>query len=643
MHSPPLLCQSGKSIFLGFSAGLSASDCKSYCSRMILTNPWGLLALLGIPAVLLIHFLQRQARVIPVSTLFLLEQTQRESTSGRRFDRLTNSVPLWLQLLMVLLLCWLLIEPRYKSKTSTQQVALVLDSSASMSVFKDKLLTTLEEEFPKLKGPASKLQLYILTSDPDEPLLYTGDEAEEALIALEQWTPTAGAIEPTAALRLARSRIRSEGLLIYATDNLARTELPFDAQLLAVGEPTNNLGFTGLGFSEDGKSWQATVRNYSYSKVARRWQVQFPDNSLSEERELSLAPDGITTLTGTFPPGADYLTVKLASDSFRLDDELPIVKPEPKTLVTVSSLPAKFSDFEKRFLAFFPTLESNATKTPDLTLTAYDPLLPIVPETDSIITINESARSRKFLAGGIVAEPHPLTQGLNWQALQSRETIAFPLTAADKVLLWQGQRPLIALREVLPEEEATDTTPKQHLIFNFDLSLSNALKLPSTVILLHRFTNALRKDKIAFEALNTETNQELVLARNSAQKLTIKKPTTENLIATQEKPGNEPLYAPPLPGYFEVAQGQTTLLKSASHFADTREADFRSAESQNELTRLTASAVDKNTNEDKWWPLWVIATLTALLATWHFTRRKVSEEASPDATTLPATASTVNS
>ena len=83
--------------------------------NLVLTNPLGFWALLGIPAVIVIHFLQRQAKVIPVSTLFLLAQTQRESVSGRRFDRLTNSIPLWLQLLMVLLLTWILVEPDRKS------------------------------------------------------------------------------------------------------------------------------------------------------------------------------------------------------------------------------------------------------------------------------------------------------------------------------------------------------------------------------------------------------------------------------------------------------------------------------------------------------------------------------------------------
>ncbi len=102
---------------------------------MTLANPLGLLALIAIPIVIAIHFLQRRAQVIPSSTLFLLEKTQKESASGRKFDRLMNSIPLWLQLLIVLLITWLLVQPRFVKSNSTQRIAIVLDSSASMSVF----------------------------------------------------------------------------------------------------------------------------------------------------------------------------------------------------------------------------------------------------------------------------------------------------------------------------------------------------------------------------------------------------------------------------------------------------------------------------------------------------------------------------
>ena len=129
---------------------------------MLLSNPYGFLALIGIPAVLAIHFFQRRSKKVPVSTLFLLQQTQRESASGRRVERLLHSVPLWLQLLMVLLLTWLLIEPRYRNEESTQRIAVVLDSSASMAVFKEKALAKLEAELAGLRGNASGAEYFLL-------------------------------------------------------------------------------------------------------------------------------------------------------------------------------------------------------------------------------------------------------------------------------------------------------------------------------------------------------------------------------------------------------------------------------------------------------------------------------------------------
>ena len=144
------------------------------------SNPLGLLALLGIPAVLAIHFLQRKSVELPVATLFLLDRTQRESASGRRFDRLMQSVPLWMQLLAVLLLTWLLTEPRYQKPRSVQRVAVVLDASASMSVFKDATLSALRDKLPTLQGTASALELTVFESTPGKPRLFAGDSPERS-------------------------------------------------------------------------------------------------------------------------------------------------------------------------------------------------------------------------------------------------------------------------------------------------------------------------------------------------------------------------------------------------------------------------------------------------------------------------------
>ena len=92
-----------------------------------------------------------------------------------------QSVPLWMQLLAVLLLTWLLTEPRYQRPRSIQRVAVVLDSSASMSVFKDATLAALREKLPPLQGAASAIEFTVLESTPGRPRLFAGDSIDRLI------------------------------------------------------------------------------------------------------------------------------------------------------------------------------------------------------------------------------------------------------------------------------------------------------------------------------------------------------------------------------------------------------------------------------------------------------------------------------
>ena len=608
---------------------------------IILTNPAGFFALLGIPVVILIHFLQRQAKVIPVSTLFLLARTQRESVSGRRFDRLTNSVPLWLQILMVLFLTWLLVLPRYIKPNSTQQVAIVLDSSASMSVFRENMVNRLRDHLPGLQGNASRLQIYIFESAEDKPIVYAGDNVEKALESLDSWSPSSGLIEPANSLRLARSRVNREGILIYVTDRSAGN-LPFDANSLSVGEPMDNIGFTGLAFETEGDSvrWKALLRNYSKKIQSRTWRTVFPDGTRSQPRKVTLKENSITTISSTFPSNATRLRVMVSPDDFHLDDQLHIVKPRPKVLKCYQGLTGNYEGIGNKFIGFRNIEATGNQAQADLSLLTYDPLQPSLPPGNSIITVNEATRSGKFLRGRIVAKKHPLMDGVNWQTLLIRDSVQIQLSENDEILLWQGNRPLIALRtSVSPQTSESDGPSRiQQLIFNFDLTLSNAEQLECTALLLHRFTESLRELKVASESLNTEMGQPIDIAFR-------KSPDSPPLVVTQFGSGDQVadedsviipvaqasfLKAPDTPGFFEIRQGDELLLESGCHFADTREADLQDCLSEERISALGGEAVDRTTREDHLWRLWTVLVIVSLLVSWSFIKDRPKDEEEHD-------------
>lgn len=582
-----------------------------------LANPLGLLALLGIPAVLAIHFLQRKSVELPVSTLFLLERTQRDAASGRRFERILPSIPLWMQLLAVMILAWFLAEPRFQKSGSVQRIAIVMDSSASMGVFKQPAIARLAAELPAFQGLATTVELTVIESTPDRPRLYAGSSVDELKAVLEKWTPLDGLTDPTQALRLARSLVSREGTVIYLTDTPADS-LPFDARLISIGEPIENVGFTGITFAteEGALVWRALVRNYGKSAVDRSWTMMTAAGA-TEARPLHLDGGALVTLQAAFPADAKDVRIVLSSDRFPLDDTLPLVAPKPKSLALFTATSPAFTDLTTKLLrALTAAVSTNDAASADLSITSYDPLDPVLPHGNSIIFVEDSTRSGAYLKGGIVAEHHPLLDNLNWQSLLVRETIELDRLPTDTVMLWQDKRPLIFLRE---NPATSDHAASRQLCFNFDLRLSNAANQPAFIVLLHRFAESIRDAKIAPTSAMLETGQpvKITAARDT--------PIRFNATDLTGKPvasGNSTTRAPLVPCFLTIQQNDSALLDAAVFFADTREADFSACGASDGTGATNRSSIERQTKPDPLWRIWILLLIAALLVSWKFNARE---------------------
>ena len=600
----------------------------------LFANPLGLLTLLAIPAILAIHFLQRKSITLPVSTLFLLERTQREATSGRRFERLIPSVPLWMQILAILLLTWFLAEPRFQKEDTVQRVAIVVDASASMTVFKQEAISALRDKIPSLKGGASAMELTLLPSTPGADRIYAGDSTDDLLASLGKFSPDKGVADPSNALRLARSIVSNEGIVIYLTDTPTEA-LPYESQLIAVGKPTDNVGFTGISFEEKqgALTFRAIIRNYGESSATRSWSL-LASNGETEPREFSIKPNSFVTIQSAFPQGAENVRLTITPDDFTLDDTLPIVAPRPKQLnLFTATSPAFRGLTEKLLRSLQSTRASTDAASSDLVITSYDPLDPALPASNAILFVEDPTSAGKYLKGGILAESHPLMDGINWQALLVRETLQLPRLATDRVLLWQEKRPLIFLRE---------ENGQRVLCFNFDLRLSNATQQPAFIVLLHRFAESLRTAKVAPQSLNLETGQRIRIATAPGVPIDVEATDPSGKSITTPPPG----LASATPGFLTISQeitddekalgsivptgnGSVPLLTAAVHFADTREADL-SACGESELDAISNTAsLERNTAPDPLSRLWILVILAALLVAWHFTSGKESKKEAP--------------
>lgn len=567
------------------------------------SNPLGLWALVGIPVILAIHLLQRHSRRIPTSTLFLLEILERESLKGRRIDRIRNSLPLWLQLLSVVLLAWLLSEPRWPREHSVQRIVAVLDNSASMAAFQPGLAAALARELAPLVREAETTEFTLIESSGTGEPLYRGTSLGGLTDSLADWKPGAGSHPPDDALRVGRGAAGAEGTLILVTDHPG-DPLPFNALRLAIGEPIANAGFAGLAFedSEDGMLWKATIRNYSELPASREWFLVAGDKR-SEVRRADLGPGETRIIQGPFPDGVDRIRLVMTPDRFTQDDQLPLVRPRPKPLLIARTGPT--ADLAAQLIESLGAEMPAEGETADLWFASYDPLQPLEPPARSVVFVSQTGAPPRFFTGPIVAANHALMRDLDWQGMLARFSASIPLLASDQVLLWQGERALVILRE---------EGGRRQLLFNFEVTGSNATRVPAFVILIHRFAERIRAEKVAPESLNTELRQTLRLALpDPSAPLELRQ---ENVTRTIPPAAARELRAPGESGYFSVEQAGQILLDSAAHFADVREADFSEAGSVSGLGGVAGEIRERQTVDDPLRPLWIALLGALALASW---------------------------
>ena len=595
---------------------------------MSFSSPAALWCLLGIPAVLAIHFLQRRSRREVITTLFLLQQMRRESETGNRIERLRPSIPLWLQLIMVLLFTWLLAGPRWMIIEAVQRIAIVMDSSASMQAFRAQAEEAVRTTLVTLAGPLTRAELTLLSSDITQPTLYHGASAADMQSTLTQWQPLLGVHDFTPALRTARNLAGDKGSVLLVTDHLLENKPPFEAVLFSVGAETSNVGWAGVTVEEkDGQAiWRALLRNYSSQPRQRAWQAGSAGRQ-SAWTQLTLGPQETRVLSGPFPDGADKegLKLTLKPDAFTLDDELPVLRPQPKQLGL--HLPINRDDGSAELGELFDKFADTqlvSAAGADVRVIVWPPSIALGTDQHACVFASPNQGEKAaWLRGQIVGETHPLTEGLNWQSLLVREGMIVPRDDRDRVLLWQGERPLISLRR-------TQAGASQ-LFCHFDLITSNARKLPALAVLLHRFLQQVRHEKIALEIGNFDLRQRLVVAHAQAEKaapltlITHAPPDSVEIPVAQA----HLLRAPAQPGFFEVRQAGTLLLRGAGHFADAREADLSAAKPFQDLASLNTTQTDTVMESDPNWRLWLLILLAAMLGSWWWGRAPIQKDLTP--------------
>jgi hypothetical protein len=457
----------------------------------VIGNPWGLLALGAIPALIGLHFFRRRFRPLEIAGLFLWPPGDTLPPTGRKLRRLDAPLSLFLELLAALLLAALVAGAQWEERVETPHLIVILDHSASMAAVDpageraaDRALRVVRQACEE-QGPLAAVRLSVILSGP-RPAVAVGPvaAADRGLQELQAWKPILPGHSFGPALELAHRLAETGGRILLVTD------LPDQAgrgvRVVGVGKPLPNAAIT---VAERGAT-TLFLRISNFSRVAVERSVALRDekgNRLAREA-LRIEPGGEIPVTWSLPAGCGRVWATLeGQDALPLDDEVALAEPLPQPVRVRCEFA---SEMLKKAIQSAPGArwieEGEAdlvvgSSTPEARGTAWH--LAIGPVAESL----RGGDPLDPLVGPYVADPTaPLLEQVDFRGVIWSGAIPLKADAPVAVLLSAADVPLIF--------QWLDGGAPAYVV-GLDLSRSNVHKSPAWPMLFHNLVG-LRRDAL---------------------------------------------------------------------------------------------------------------------------------------------------
>ena len=554
---------------------------------LVLGNPWGLLALAGIPALVAIHFFRRQFRPLPVAGLFLWPPGDALPPAGRRRSRLETPLTLLVEILAALALTVIVSGARWETRAAVPHAVVVLDSSASMGALAgngERISARAAREARKAceeLGPLPSVRLTVILTGP-VPEVAAGPAAPagEALPKLDSWRPLLPAHSFGPALELAHRLSDAGGAIFLVTDQpgpAAEAAGP-SVRVRGVGEPLPNVAITGAAREIDipagGTTVALRVSNFGPRAASRRAVLRDDSGAVLAEERLALGPGEERETTWRLEKDAPVLRARIeGEDALAIDDEAVLARPRPRNVRVRCDFPAGDP--------LRATIERACRAVPEAVwLEAADPEAPHLaigpagpaPAGWRLAIGTPRAELREGtpldpMVGPYFADPaHPLMaqadlRGVIWSG-------AVPLRKDAPVA------PLLAAGEVPLLYQEPGAGPPSFAM-NIDLSRSNIHKSPAWPILFHNLVRLRQAALPGLERWNFRQGEAVRYRADGEAKVAILGSSGREVPAVRLRDGIEAIDTW-RPGIYRVREGEGED-HFAVNFLDARESDLRGA------------------------------------------------------------------
>ena len=623
---------------------------------MYFANPWGLLALAAIPAIIVIHLYHRRFPPLVIAGLHLWTSETRQNLGGRRREKLPLSASLILELLAALLLAIVLAEPHFGGMTSAVHQVAILDSSASMAAtppgnaasFRDAAIEELERRARNL--PRGSVVTLIVTGNRPAMLAGPAIPWQDAKARLDEWRPHSPRHSFEPAWDLGLQLVEQDGQLLFLTDHLpdepAASDRPQGASMvpekmecISVGRRLDNLAISAARWTFDAASGKGHVfiRVQNHSRKPMSFELLGRSGeSILFRRPGTLAEQAAASFDADVPGGLGRLAVELtaADDGLALDNRVELIEPQVRTVTVAVSLPqAEAPRGVRKVLDSLPGVQYGDAASAQIVFASAGAL----PQSNvrrwwagigPISTAQADLEAAKDLVGPYTIDKRqPLLDGVIlggvvWGGVQPVAYDATPLVSS-------GNLPLVA---------RLNGTRTVGFLFNIDLARSNLAESPDWPILLANLIE-LRRDALpGLTRWNYRLGEDVRFrlfegegdASASAGQLTLRH--VDQSQSGGANPGKSKAISKTsvveLPvldeaGVYEIADGEDLVGRFAVNFFDAAESDLRNLVPGRREARGNASGGSISVDSPYSWLIFALVTVIvgAVMADWFVLKR----------------------
>lgn len=531
---------------------------------MSFTSPWGLLALLSVPAIIALHLFRNRLPEKRVAAVFLFPGTAVASDGGRTRTKLRRSRSLWLECLAaVLATLWL--SGFTFGNLLPRHLVVVLDNTASMAAKStreraDEVLQQLYEDL------AANDEISIVVSGtPAQVVVGPRARRDELQSFRTQWQPSRPSHSLQSALDVAREIAGYSGEIVFLTD-ADPADPGGDVRIVGCGRAVGNAAVASLQRLRGAAADRLLVTIAGYGKVAS-------GDVIVTAGELELAripmsqvqPSGDLNFAVAVPHDQQRVHVQLPDDALSLDNEAWLVA-TPEVIVSVcDELPSLLRsqlELPRIFDAMQSWREEPNARRAQLVLRSTPGTLR-AGQIEMVLACtggNKQAHRSPF----VLDRSHPILsgielQGVAWQSGSGQLPGQVLVASGDKVLL-----------------SAEQTAAGRRIWCDVDGQAGNFVRAPDWPILFANVLELARQEVPGCVAQQLAVGDELIYRCGEVKQAVELVGPSQQVLATSV--GDLTGYVTQ-PGLHQVrARNGQTLVELAVRFVDPHESDLRAVQ-----------------------------------------------------------------